>query len=273
MPREPLMGLRIIICIKQVPKAQELRIDPKTNTLKRAGVESVINPPDRNALEMALQLVERHGGKTVVVSMGPPFFDASLQEAIGMGIDEGFLLTDRALGGSDTVPTAYALSKTVEKVGDYDLILCGEETTDSSTGHVGPGMAGHLRIPQMTYVSKVLVKDGWVEATRTLEYGLETRRGRTPALLTVNFGCNTPREPTLLGKIRAKRGGVIKVWNAADVGADYSKIGLRNSPTVVSKMETVVLPERKGIILDNGQRDAVSKLLGMLADEGVLRVG
>src|SRR3990172_203338 len=126
-------GPVIVVCIKQVPKAQELQVDPVTQTLKRVGVPSEINPPDANALEMAVQLKEKHGGEIVVVSMGPTVFDQALERAIAMGADRAVLLIDRLLGGSDTVPTAYALSETIKKIGRYDLIPCGGGTTGAAT--------------------------------------------------------------------------------------------------------------------------------------------
>src|SRR5438093_12338983 len=140
--------LRILVCIKQVPKAQELQVDPKTQTLKRVGVPSEINPPDANALEFALRIKDDMPAEIVVLSMGPTSFDESLERAIAMGADRAVLLTDRILGGSDTVPTAHALSETIAKIGGYDLILCGEAPTDAPTGHAGPGLAGALATPQ-----------------------------------------------------------------------------------------------------------------------------
>src|SRR5438552_132364 len=183
---------------------------------------------------MALQLKDRLGTEVVVLSMGPTSFDESLERAVAMGADRSVLLTDRILGGSDTVPTAYALSETIQKIGGYDLILTGEETTDASTGHVGPGIAGHLDLPQITYVSEVRIVDNTVRARRTAEDGTEWWQTNMPSLCTVNFGCNKPRSPTLTGKIRVKRGGVIVHWSCADVGIDPKKVGLLNSPTIVA---------------------------------------
>lgn len=265
-------GPRSIVCIKQVPKAQELQIDPVTKTLRRAGVPSEINPPDLNALEMALGLKDRHGGEVVVLSMGPPVFVPALEHAIGMGCDRGVLLTDRKLAASDTVPTALALSETIQKIGGFDLVLCGEETTDSSTGHVGPGIAGHLDIAQMTYTSQVELRNGKVRGKRMVEDGLEVWEATLPALVTVAFGCNVPRLPTLTGKIRAKRPNSIVQWSADDVGLPQEKIGLRGSPTVVSKVETVQLPEREGKIFRGKPEEAVASLLAAMVDEGVLEV-
>jgi len=262
--------LRIIVCIKQVPKAQELQVDPVTQTLKRVGVPSEINPPDANALELALTLKDRHGAEVVVLSMGPTSFDESLERAVAMGADRSVLLTDRILGGSDTVPTAYALSETIEKIGGYDLILCGEETTDASTGHVGPGIAGHLDLPQITYVSDIRIVDGKVRARRTAEDGTEYWETAMPTLCTVNFGCNKPRSPTLTGKIRVKRGGMIVHRSCADVGIDPKKVGLLNSPTIVAKVDTVKLPPRAGRIFSGEATDAVRALLETLIRDRVI---
>jgi electron transfer flavoprotein alpha/beta subunit len=262
--------MRIVVCIKQVPKAQELQVDPVTQTLKRVGVPSEINPPDANALEVALGLKDRHGAEVIVVSMGPTSFDESLERAIAMGADRAVLLTDRILGGSDTVPTAYALSETIQKIGGYDLILCGEETTDASTGHVGPGIAGHLDLPQITYVSDVQVVDGKVRARRTAEDGTEYWETAMPTLCTVNFGCNKPRSPSLTGKIRVKRGGLIVHWSCADVGIDPKKVGLLNSPTIVAKVDTVKLPPRGGRLFVGDVEDAVRALIDALREDRVI---
>jgi len=262
--------LRILVCIKQVPKAQELQVDPVTQTLKRVGVPSEINPPDANALEIALTLKDRHAAEVVVLSMGPTSFDESLERAVAMGADRAVLLTDRLLGGSDTVPTAYALSETIQKIGGYDLILTGEETTDASTGHVGPGIAGHLDLPQITYVSEVRIVDGTVRARRTAEDGTEWWQTAMPSLCTVNFGCNKPRSPTLTGKIRVKRGGVIAHWSCTDVGIDPKKVGLLNSPTIVAKVDTIRLPPRAGHIFSGEPKETVRALLEALIRDRVI---
>ena len=263
-------GLRIVVCIKQVPKAQELSVDPVTKTLKRVGVPSEINPPDQNALELALRLREKHGGEIVVLSMGPTSFDESLERAIAMGADRAVLVTDRNLGGSDTVPTALTLEHAIEKIGGVDLILCGEETTDASTGHVGPGIAGHMDIPQITYCSEVEILDGNVRGTRMIEDGAETWEAPLPCLVTVDFGCNKPRQPTLTGKIRVKRGGLVVHWSAADIGLEPSQIGLRGSPTIVAKVDTVQLPARGGRIFQEEPVIAVSLLLDALRKDKVI---
>jgi electron transfer flavoprotein beta subunit len=266
----PPKRLRIAVCIKQVPKADKLEVDPRTNTLKRVGVPSEINPPDMNALEMALALKDGHDASVVVISMGPPVFDEALEYAIGMGCDRAVLLTDRRLGASDTVPTAYALSETIHKLGRFDLVFCGEETTDSSTGHVGPGIAGHLDIAQITYVSKVTVEGDRIRAVRAVEDGLETWESPMPCIVTVNFGCNRPRQPRLTGYIRAKREGAIIHWNAEDVGLELSKIGLKGSPTIVARVETVQLPERLGKIHRGPAAESAAALVEDLKEAGLV---
>ena len=263
-------GLRFVVCIKQVPKAQELQVDPVTKTLKRVGVPSEINPPDQNALEIAFRLRDAHGGEIFVVSMGPTSFDESLERAVAMGADHAYLVSDRNLGGSDTVPTALTLTRAIEKIGDVDLVLCGEETTDASTGHVGPGIAGHMDLPQITYCSDVEIADGKVRGARMIEDGMETWEASMPCLVTVNFGCNRPRKPTLTGKIRVKRGGLVTHWSAADLGLEPGEIGLRGSPTIVAKVETVQLPERRGRIFQEESVVAVSLLLETLRKDKVI---
>ena len=266
-PSLPSKPLRIVVCIKQVPKAQEIQVDPVTHTLKRVGVPSEINPPDRNALEVALQLMDQHGGETIALTMGPTVFAQSLERAMAMGVDRSILLSDRALGGSDTVPTGLALSEAIRKLGKVDMILCGEETTDSSTGHVGPGIAGHLDLPQISYCVDVRVIDGIVRAKRAVEDGFEIWEAPIPCLVTINFGCNVPREPSLSGKIRVKQGGLITQWSAADVGLPPEKLGLKGSPTVVNRVDTVVLPARGGKIFRGDPKDSVSELIKALKSD------
>lgn len=263
-------GLRFVVCIKQVPKAQELQVDPVTKTLKRVGVPSEINPPDQNALEMALALREQHGGEIIVLSMGPTSFDESLERAIAMGADRAYLVSDRNLGGSDTVPTALTLERAIEKIGNVDVVFCGEETTDASTGHVGPGIAGHMDIPQITYCSAVSLVDGRVRGVRMIEDGAETWEVAMPCVVTVDFGSNKPRQPTLTGKIRVKRGGLVTHWSAADLGLEPFQIGLKGSPTIVAKVDTVQLPSRQGKIFEEEPAIAVSLLLEALRKDKVV---
>ncbi len=220
--------MKIIVCVKQVPAVTEVKIDPKTNTLIREGVSSELNPFDEFAVEEALRTRERCGGKVTAVSMGPSQAEEVLNICLAMGVDESVLLTDPLLVGSDTLATSFALSKVIERV-DYEIIFCGQESTDSSTGQVGPGIAEHLGIPQVTFVSKVEKI-----AKREVTVHQETDRGyniiecRLPLLLSVVKGINEPRTP-LLGD----SGKVVKKMCLADLDCSPTLVGMEGSPTQV----------------------------------------
>ena len=227
--------MNIVICIKQVPDTAEVRINPETNTLIREGVPSIINPYDTHAIEAALQIKETGGGKTIVLTMGPPQAEAALREAISMGVDEAVLLTDRAFAGSDTWATSYTLSKAVEKLG-ADIILCGKQAIDGDTAQVGPEMADFLGIPHISYVRKIEeVKEASLRVQRMMDEGYDIVESSLPVLLTVVKEINQPRLPSLKGKMAAKK-AEIKKWTAADIGAEPEKTGLKGSPTQVRKI-------------------------------------
>lgn len=263
----------MIVLIKWVPRVDQMKFDPVKKTLVRVGVESQINPPDLNAIELALQLKEKHGGKITVLSMGPPPAKEGLEIAIGMGADYGILLTDRALAGSDTLATSYALYKAIEKIGEYDIIFAGEETTDSSTGQVGPGVATFLDIPQVTYVDEVekIDLDNKVAVfRRSVDDGFEIVESEMPVLITVGVGINTPRGLTLSGKLRAKKEGVIQFWSTEDAGIKKECAGFAGSPTTVSKVETVEPPPRKGEIFEGDPKEAAKWLVEKMKEIGVI---
>ena len=197
--------MNIIVCIKQVPNTTDVKIDPVTNTLIRDGVESVINPFDAYAIEEAVRLKERFGGKVTVVTMGPPQADAALREAISLGCDEGILVSDRKFAGSDTWATSYTLSCAIKKIGAFDIILCGKQASDGDTAQVGPGISTHLDIPQVTYVKKIEeIKDNKARVERMTEEGFDIVETPVPCLFTVVKEINTPRLPSLKGMMRAK---------------------------------------------------------------------
>ena len=161
--------MKIIVCIKQVPNTSEVKINPETKTLIRDGVESIINPDDKNALEAALKIKDEKGAKVVVVSMGPMQAKEALLEALAMGADSAYLISDRKFGGSDTWATATILAAAIEKIGDYDLIICGRQAIDGDTAQVGPEIAEFLNIPQVTYAKELELKDGAVRVKRFCE--------------------------------------------------------------------------------------------------------
>jgi electron transfer flavoprotein beta subunit len=228
--------MRIIVLAKQVPSPRE-RVTLKANgTIDRERAKAVTNPYDKHALEAALQLKDKLGAHITVISMGPPQAIEVLREALAMGADEGILLSDRKLVGSDTLATSYALAGAIQRVGKFDLILCGMETTDGNTGQVGPEVAEHLGIPQITYVEQFKVVDGQVVAKRLIEGGFERVRTALPVLLTITNTANEPRYPSVLGVIAATRRG-IPTWTVADLAIDEARIGLEGSPTKLKRID------------------------------------
>jgi electron transfer flavoprotein beta subunit len=237
--------MNIVVCIKQVPDTMDVRIDPKTNTLVREGVPSILNPFDEYALEEGLKIKERFGGTVTAVTMGPPQAADILRTALAMGIDRVVLLSDRAFAGSDTLATSYTLSRAIEKIGGVDLVITGKQAIDGDTAQVGPGIAARLGYTPLTYVSKVETVDAdarTVTVERLLDNGRERVEGKLPALLTVVKDINKPRQPSIL-KMKKARNAEIPVWTAADIEADPDRIGQNGSPTWV---ERIFSPEQKG---------------------------
>lgn len=258
--------MNIIVCIKQVPETTQVQINPETNTLIRKGVKSIINPFDMYAIEEAVRLKEKFGGKTTVISMGPPQADAALREAISMGIDEGILLSDSAFAGSDTWATSYTLAGAIKKIGGFDLIICGKQASDGDTAQVGPGISMHLDIPQVTYVKKIEeIKDGSMRVERMTEEGFEIIETPLPALLTVVKEINEPRIPSLRGMMKARQ-AKIATWSQKELGLDSERIGLSGSPTQVIKIFTP--PQRSGgQIIPGETQEVVDKLVELLKGE------
>ncbi|WP_016730314.1 FAD-binding protein [Saccharolobus islandicus] len=245
--------LKVVVSIKQVPDVDELRIDPVTNNLVREGVPAVINPPDLHAIEEAVRLKERYGAKTIVITMGPPQADSALREALAMGIDEAYLISDRAMAGADTWATSYTISKAVQKLGGADLILFGRRAVDGETEQVGPQTGKWLGLPVIGYVSEIkkLEKDKIV-VTRTTEFDEEVIEAPIPTVLTMLEVANKPRQPDILSLIKAKT-AKITVWNKDDIKAEPDKIGLAGSPTKVIKVQPPP-KTRKAEIID-GKKD------------------
>jgi electron transfer flavoprotein beta subunit len=235
--------MKIVVCIKQVPDAKDVRLDPKTNTLAREGVESIMNPFDQHALEEAVRLKESHGGEVTVISMGPPQAKEMLRQAISCGADKAVLVSDRAFAGADTWATSYTLAKAITTLGTFDLFLCGKQAIDGDTAQVGPGLAMRLNIPFLTCIQKIRSADGnGLAAERMMDDGYDVVEVDFPMLLTVVKDINEPRVPSLKGKMKAKK-AEITTLSAEDIGADPSSIGLPGSPTQVVK---VFPPEPRG---------------------------
>jgi electron transfer flavoprotein beta subunit len=251
--------MHFVVCIKQVPDTHDVKINPETNTLMREGVEAIINPFDMYAIEEALRLRDSMGGTVTALTMGPPQAEAALREAIAMGVNEGILVSDRAFAGSDTWATSYTLSKALEKIGDYSVILFGKQASDGDTAQVGPGVATHLDLPQITYVRKVEeLEETRIVAERLLESGYEAIESPLPCILTVVKEINEPRLPSLKGKMAARKAEIV-TWGAADIEADPDKLGLDGSPTKVVKIFTP--PAREGGEMLEGEPNEIAILL------------
>ena len=228
--------MNLIVCIKQVPNTTEIRIDPVTNTLIREGVESIINPFDLYAIEEAIRLKEKFGGKVTALSMGPPQVENALREAVSMGVDEIILLSDRRFAGADTWATSLTLAAAISKIGEYDLIMFGQQAIDGDTAQVGPGVAAHLGLPQTCFVRKINELDnGFITVERLMEDGFDMVKMNLPAVISVVKEINVPRLPSLRGKRVAKTVEMI-LWNADDLNLPAEEIGLNGSPTQVVKI-------------------------------------
>ncbi|HMM21945.1 MAG TPA: electron transfer flavoprotein subunit beta/FixA family protein [Selenomonadales bacterium] len=261
--------MEIVVCIKQVPDTTEVKIDPQTNTLVRQGVPSIVNPFDKNALEAALQIKEKQGGRVTVLSMGPPQAKDALKECLAMGADQAVLISDRAFGGADTLATSYTLAAAVKKLGRFDIILCGKQAIDGDTAQVGPEMAEHLGIPQVTYVAKIDVADEAVRVEREHEEGYEVIEVSMPVLLTVVKSINDPRMPTVKGTMRANR-AEIPAWTLSDLEVEPERLGLKGSPTQVRRIFTPEQRKQGEVIEAATASEAVAALVQKLSEAKIV---
>ncbi|EIW00525.1 electron transfer flavoprotein subunit beta/FixA family protein [Thermoanaerobacter siderophilus] len=260
--------MNILVFIKQVPDTNEVKIDPVTKTLIREGVPSIINPDDKNALEEAIRIKEEYGAKVIVITMGPPQAETALREALAMGADEAYLLTDRVFAGADTYATAKTLSKMAKKF-DYDIIFCGRQAIDGDTAQVGPQLAEQLNIPQVTYVKEVEIEGDTLIVKRALEDGYEVIKVKMPVLLTAIKELNAPGYPSIKGIFEAYREKEVKIVTAADLGVDPQEVGLKGSPTKVISTTT---PEtqRAGEIFTGNVKECVQNLVQRLVEKHVI---
>jgi len=239
--------MHIVVCVKMVPDTTQVKIDPVTNTLVREGVPFITNPYDTNAVEEAIRFKDRYGAYVTAISMGPPAAESVLRRALALGADEGILLSDRAFGGADTLATSTVLGYAIKKIAEQrpvDIIICGKQTIDGDTAQVGPGIARRLDIPQLTLVDEIISvnqNQRTIKVRRKLETYHEVVESKLPVLLTVEREINTPRYPTVPGRLDAET-APIKVWSNAVLKLDPSTIGLLGSPTQVRR---IFAPERK----------------------------
>ena len=259
----------IIVCVKQVPDTTEVRIDPATNTLVRQGVTSILNPFDAYAIEEAVQIKEKQGGKVTALSMGPPQAEQVLRDAVSVGADAGILLSDPAFAGADTWATSYTLAQAIKKIGSFDLILCGKQAIDGDTAQVGPGIAVHLDLPQIVFVKKIReIGGGRIIAERMTEDGFEVVESTLPVLVTVVKDINSPRLPSLRGKMESRK-VEIPVWGLRDIDVNPDCIGLKGSPTWVKKVFSP--PKRAGGKVFQGESaDVVNTFMQALKEDQLL---
>ena len=282
--------MHIVVPIKQVPETSNVKMDPVTGTMIRAGVGTVVNPLDLFAIETAVRLKEAHGGRITTLTMGPRGAEKALREAIAMGCDDGVLISDRAFAGSDSWSTSYTLAQAIRTLGAFDLIVAGERATDGDTGQVGPGIAAWLDLPVATYVAAVTrvepdragararagARGAGLTVERLVEEGYQVLDLPLPALLTVVKEVAAPRLPTLRGKRRAKA-AQIPLLTAADLDVEPAYLGLKGSPTKVVKVATPKVT-RGGTLVRAPDEDAVAgaveQLLAFLDARDLLpRVG
>lgn len=265
--------MNILVCIKQVPDTNEIKIDPVTNTLIRDGVPSIVNPFDMYAVEMALRIKDQQEVKVVVMSMGPPQAKAALKECLAVGADQAYLVSDRAFGGSDTLATSYILSQAIRAVeaeaGSFDLIFCGKQAIDGDTAQVGPEIAEQLSYPQITFATDVSIENGKVRAERETEHGKEIWESTLPVIITATKSAFEPRYPTVRARLASIRTD-IPVLALNDISADAERSGLKGSPTKVKKS---YVPPRKAngvMIHEETVKASADKLAAMLSDVGLV---
>ncbi len=261
-----LLMLKMVVCIKVVPKPEEVKVDTKTGWLKREAVRSEINPPDMNAMEMALRLKAIHSGEINIVSMGPMFFAEYLKIPLSMGGDHIYLLSDKYFAGADTLATTYTLSKAIQKLEKVDIIFCGEESSDGATGQVPPGIAEWLNINQLTMITYIEVDSSKMIARgrREVKGGYEIIEVPLPVVVSVRTASNEPRFIDYTIKNWAFQDHRITVWNKDDLQADQSLIGEEGSPTSVSKLIQAPEKARKRIFFEGSTAEVVNRLIHIL---------
>lgn len=252
--------MNVVVCLKVTPKIEQIKFDEQKKTIVREGVENEINDADKNALEAALKIKEATGGKVVVLSMGPPSFEPFLKLAVAMGADDAVLLSDRAFGGADTYATSRVLAAGIERLKPYDMVLCGEASSDGSTEQVPPSIAGWLGIPHVSYVSEIGMSGDKVRARRDLTDGHEVVEVRPPVLASVQLGCNSPRFPDFRRKRWAEKEFKLRVMTNQDLGFAPADVGLEGSRTEVTGLSRMRSPERKREFIKGTEEEVVERL-------------
>ena len=261
--------LKILVCVKQVPDVDQMRMDPETGNLIRAGVPAILNPLDGNALAAALSVKEQYGAELSLITMGPPAAEAALRECLAAGADRAILVTDRAFGNADTLATSYSIVSAAKSIDSFDLIFCGKETLDGATGQMGAQLAERFGAAQVTSASLIKSVDeaaGKLVVERELETGVETLEVSMPCLFTMEKTNYPVRIPSLKGKLAAKKAPVVTITSQDIPGLDLQRIGDPGSPTKVPGMFPPVTPE-PGVVLDEGGlKETASMLLTLIKE-------
>ncbi|EFK12006.1 electron transfer flavoprotein domain protein [delta proteobacterium NaphS2] len=263
--------MNIVVTVKQVPDTQEVKIDPKTGTLIREGVPSIINPEDKNAIEAALRIKEDNDDVVVtVLSMGPPQAEIALREALAMGADRAILMSDRAFAGADTLATSYMLSRAIKKIKKFDLIICGRQAIDGDTAQVGPQLAEGLNLPQATYVEEIAIRQDVVTVKSRFDSVMRTIEMKMPALITVSSRVNRPRFKTMNGVLKAFRDKDVVTWTKDDLKLNPMRIGINGSPTWVRKT-FVPSHSRAGLMIEKQPSESAADILDFMLEKSLLR--
>ena len=260
--------MNIVVCIKQVPNTIEVKLDPVTGTLIRDGVPSIINPDDKAGLEAALRLKDQFGAHVTVITMGPPQADTALREALAMGADEAVLITDRAFGGADTLATSTTIAAGIKKL-PYDLIITGRQAIDGDTAQVGPQIAEHLNIPNVSYAEDIKVEGDTVIVKRQYEDRYHVVKVKMPCLITALSELNQPRYMTPGGIFDAYREKKVTVWTVNDIEVDRDRIGLKGSPTRVFKSFPKSL-KAAGTVVQLDPEDSAEYMLEKLREKFII---
>ena len=253
--------MKIVVCLKVTPKIEQIKFDEQKKTIVREGVENEINDAGKNALEAGLKLKDAAGGSVEVLSKGPPALDPFLRLALAMGADDAILLSDRVFGGADTYATSRVLAAGIEKLRPFDMVLCGEASSDGSTEQVPPSIAGWLGIPHVSYVSEIEVAGEKVRARREVTDGHEVVEARPPLLASVQLGCNSPRFPDFRRKRWADKEFKLKVMTNQDLGFAPADVGLEGSRTEVTGLSRMRSPERKREFIQGTEDEIVKRLV------------
>jgi Electron transfer flavoprotein, beta subunit len=263
--------MHIVVCIKQVPDSAQIRVHPVTNTIMRQGVPAIVNPYDLFALEEALRLKDKYGARVTVLCMGPPQAEAALRKAISFGADDAILVTDRAFAGSDTLATSFALASAIRKIQEdmpVDIVFAGKQTIDGDTAQVGPGIAKRMDLQLLTYVAKIADLDlnkREIVIHRRAEGGVQVLKTKLPCLITMLEGSNEMRFATMANMFRAAR-YPLKQWDKDAAGIeDVTKIGLKGSPTIVSKVFAPQPKSQRAEIIDCESREPKDLSVTLLA--------